>query len=304
MPASAPGLRDPAVPVRAPIRFVAGLSELAGRYDLILCDVWGVLHDGITAFPAAGEALGRFRAGGGRVVLVSNAPRPGPVVARQLDELGVPRGAYDDIRTSGDLTRAIVEGNGARPVHHIGPERDLKLFEGLAAPFSTLDAAEYVVCTGLFDDETETVADYAETLRRMRERRLVMVCANPDLVVERGDQLILCAGALAAAYEALGGAVLMPGKPHPPIYETALAVGSGLLGRPALPSRTLAIGDAIRTDVAGGVAAGLDTLLVARGIHAGELGWNGSALDREAARSWLAGQAATPTLIAPDLRWA
>lgn len=299
----APALGDPASPERASTLFVAGLSSLAGRYDLVLCDVWGVLHDGVTAFTAAADALTRFRAGGGRVVLVSNAPRPGHVVTRQLDQLGVKRSAYDAIRTSGDLTRTIVAEHGARPVHHIGPDRDLKLFEGLDARFAPLAEAEYVVCTGLIDDETETVADYGARLRAMRERDLLMVCANPDLVVERGLSLIPCAGALAAAYEALGGRVVMPGKPHPPIYEAALALGSGLLGRPVEGARVLAVGDAMRTDVAGGDAAGLDTLLVARGIHAGEIGFSEGELERELALGWLSRQPVQPTWVATTLSW-
>jgi HAD superfamily hydrolase (TIGR01459 family) len=281
---------------------VSGLSELARRYDLILCDVWGVLHDGVRGFGSAGDALTRFREGGGCVVLVSNAPRPGPVVAAQLDELGIPRDAYDRVVTSGDLTRAVVAARGAEIVHHIGPARDLKLFEGLEARFGTVETAGYVVCTGLFDDETETAADYEAALRTMRERNLWMVCANPDIVVERGDRLIPCAGAIAAAYEDIGGRTYTGGKPHPPIYEAALAQGADALGRTPDPARVLAIGDAIRTDVAGGRGFGLDVLMIARGIHAGELGV-GVSFDAAAAIAWLGGQAVRPTSIAEDLRW-
>lgn len=285
------------------VGFVHSFEEIAEDYDLILCDVWGVLHDGLKAFPAAGEALTRFRQKGGRVVLVSNAPRPGWLVVKQLDQYGVPKTAYDDVRTSGDLSRAIVAENGSKAFHHIGPERDLGLFRGLDGRASTLDEAEYVVCTGLFDDETETAADYADTLAAMRERDLLMICANPDLVVERGHQLIVCAGAIAAAYEDLGGRTITPGKPHRPIYEAALALGGELMGRPVDRTRVLGVGDAIRTDIAGGHGAGIDTLLVARGIHALELGATQDAIDPELAVAWSQGQDFRPTYVIHDLTW-
>ena len=290
-------------PAPRPVSFVRSFAEIADRYDLVLCDVWGVLHDGLEAFPAAGEALTRFREKGGRVVLVSNAPRPGWLVVRQLDQYGVPKSAYDDVRTSGDLSRAIVAENGTKAFHHIGPERDLGLFRGLDGRATDLDEAEYVVCTGLFDDETETADDYAETLARMRERDLVMVCANPDLVVERGHKLIVCAGAVAAAYEEIGGRTITPGKPHRPIYEAALERGSELLGGALDRSRALGVGDAIRTDIAGGHGAGIDTLLVARGIHAVELGASHEGIDPDFAVRWAAGQPVRPTWVIHDLTW-
>ena len=292
-----------ALPGQSATALVPGFASLAPRYDLILCDIWGVLHDGLKAFPDAGAALGRFREGGGRVVLVSNAPRPGFAVAKQLDELGVPRAAYDGIVTSGDLTRAVVLERGRQALHHIGPERDLPLFEGTPARFAPLDSADYVVCTGLFDDEHETVVDYEPTLRRMRERDLWMVCANPDIVVERGEQLILCAGALAAEYEALGGETYAGGKPHRPIYEAALAQGARHLGSPPAHSRILAIGDAIRTDVAGAHGFGIDALLIARGIHARELGYSPGKLEAEQALGWIRSQEFQPRAVAPELVW-
>jgi HAD superfamily hydrolase (TIGR01459 family) len=285
------------------LEFVSRFEALAPRYDLLLCDIWGVLHDGLTAFPEAGAALQRYREGGGRVVLVSNAPRPGSSVAAQLDEMGVLRTAYDDIVTSGDLTRAKVIEHGADRLHHIGPERDLPLFDGLPARFASLDDADYVVCTGLFDDEHETLADYDATLHRMRERRLSMVCANPDIVVERGHKLILCAGALAAAYEALGGETYAGGKPHRPIYQAAIAKGGELLGSTPEPSRVLAIGDAVRTDVAGARTFGLDALLIARGIHAAELGYRPGVVDEARALAWLGEQDFQPSAVAPELVW-
>lgn len=293
-----------AQPALAAIEFVPGLGVLASRYDVLFCDVWGVLHDGITAFPVASDTLARYRAGGGRVVLVSNAPRPGPDVARQLDGLGTSRDAYDAVVTSGDITRAAIAERGTRRVYHIGPARDLGLFEGTTARFVGLDEAEYVICTGLFEDETETVADYQPALEQMKRDGLAMICANPDIVVERGHRLIPCAGALAAAYEAIGGAVTTGGKPHRPIYEAAVAEAARLLGREPDRARILAVGDAIRTDVVGGRAFGLDVLLIARGIHAPELGLDASGtIPRDTALAWLADQEARPTAVTATLAW-
>lgn len=287
------------------VEVIAGLAPIASRYDLILCDVWGVLHNGLEAHPGAGEALSRYRARGGSVVLISNAPRPGSAVLEQLDELRVPRAAYDAIVTSGDLTRnAIIERIG-QTLHHIGPARDRPLFAGLELSFGDLERADYVVCTGLLDDERETAEDYRPTLRRMLERRLLMVCANPDLVVERGDALIPCAGALALLYEREGGAVFYAGKPHLPVYEAALAIGTRLnRGTPIPRERVLAVGDAIRTDIAGAVAAGMPSLLVADGIHALEMGVGQNDLGAGSmAQRWLAQQPVRPDAVIEALVW-
>jgi HAD superfamily hydrolase (TIGR01459 family) len=283
------------------IAFITGLAELAPRYDVILCDVWGVLHDGIVGFPAARDALARFRAGGGTVVLVSNAPRPGHVVEGQLERLDVV--AHDAIVTSGDLTRKVVIERQDQSLYHLGPDRDLPIYDGVAARFETVDKADYVVCTGLLNDDTDTLEDYAPLLQRMRERDLWMLCANPDIVVERGERLLYCAGALAAAYEQLGGRTYYPGKPHLPIYEEALDVAARLRGAAPEAGRVLAIGDAIRTDVAGGRAAGLDVLMIVRGIHAAEIGYEGGPLDPERVKGWLNSQAVRPTAIASELTW-
>src|SRR3954471_9182024 len=288
-------------PAAGEIPIVTSLTEIAPRYDVLLCDVWGVLHDGIVGFQAARDALVRFQAGGGTVVLVSNAPRPGHVVAGQLETLQV--AAFDAIVTSGDLTRSVVIERQEQTLFHLGPDRDLPIYDGVPAKFGSVDSADYVVCTGLLNDETETPEDYLPLLRRMRERDLWMLCANPDLVVERGDRLIYCAGALAAAYEQLGGRTYYPGKPHRPIYDEALAVSGRLRGAAPEPRRVLAIGDAIRTDVAGGRGAGLEVLMIVRGIHAAELGYEGGQLDAARVRSWLADQPVRPTAVAAELIW-
>ena len=210
---------------------IAGLSALAGRYDVLLCDVWGVIHDGAAAHPAACDALQRFRAGGGTVVLVSNAPRPGRAVAPQLAGYGVPDGAFDAIVASGDVSRAVLAARPGVRVFHIGPDRDLPLFEGLDARRVPLDEAELVLCTGPWNDEVETPEDYRALLQDVLARRLMMVCGNPDVVVERGGRLIYCAGAIADLYAAMDGEVLYAGKPHPPIYRQALAAAGRCAAR-------------------------------------------------------------------------
>lgn len=256
----------------APLELTPHFSALAGGYDALLCDVWGVVHNGVVAPPEASDALVRFRAGGGRVVLISNAPRPGSVVARQLATLRVPRAAYDAIVTSGDVTRGIIAEHGDAPVFQLGPPRDEAVFEGLAAPRVRFEDAAYVVCTGLFDDETQTPDDYRGLLERMRARELAMICANPDVVVERGERLLYCAGALADLYAQMGGAVVYTGKPYRPIYERALRQAEAARGGGIAPERVLAIGDSLRTDVAGAQGFGIDCLFVTSGIHAEALG--------------------------------
>ena len=246
---------------------------MARGYDVLLCDVWGVVHNGLTAFADACAALHRFRLGGGCVILITNAPRPDSSVARILDRLGVPRDSYDAIVSSGDVTRGVVASRLDKSVFHLGPPRDLPIFHGLDVTFTGVESADYVVCSGLFDDSKETPDDYRALLARMRGRGLFMVCANPDIVVERGDTLVYCAGALADAYAALGGEVLYCGKPHAPIYRAALAAAATARGDAAVPlERVLAIGDSVRTDLKGAAAFGIDSVFVTSGIHAEEYG--------------------------------
>jgi len=267
------------------IPLIGGLSALAGRYDAILCDIWGVLHNGHNAFPRASEALVAFRRGGGTVVLLTNAPRPSPPIREQALGFGVAAEAFDEVVSSGDVAIDLIAAREGEAVHHIGPERDLALFAA-AAPRMSAPArlvgpkeAAYVLCTGLFDDAVETPDDYADSLAAFAARGVPFVCANPDLVVHRGAKLIYCAGALAAAYEALGGKTVYAGKPYPSIYEAALARIAALRGGPIARARVLAIGDALRTDLAGAAAMGLDALFVADGIHRDEIHGPGAAPD-------------------------
>ncbi|WP_430911433.1 TIGR01459 family HAD-type hydrolase [Methylobacterium sp. sgz302541] len=312
MPAQAiPAARPPADPT-PPV--LDGLRQIAEGYDLILCDVWGVLHDGIRGHRAAAEALIRFRAlppdgRPRRVVLVSNAPRPWEGVQRILDGFGVDRDAYDAILTSGDLTRgmiATVQAERGRdiPIHHLGPERDAGIFDGLGLSLVPATDCRLVVCTGLLDDDVETVEDYRARLADFRGRGVPMICANPDLVVERGGRLIPCAGLIAAAFAESGGVVTYAGKPHRPIYEEALAMAGRLDGRePPAKARVLALGDALRTDIAGADGFGLPNLLVARGIHAAELGLTADSGDLGGLADWLATKPVRPGAVIEHLTW-
>jgi HAD superfamily hydrolase (TIGR01459 family) len=248
-------------------------APLARDYDVLLCDVWGVVHNGLAAFPEACDALRQFRAERGPVILITNAPRPGAAVARILDRLSVPRQAYDAIVSSGDVTRGVVESRLDERVFHLGPARDRPIFSGLDVSFAPVETADYVVCSGLFDDTIETLENYRELLAAMRARSLLMVCANPDIVVERGEELVYCAGALADAYAELGGEVLYCGKPYAPIYEVARGRAASFRGgEPPALERVLAIGDSVRTDLQGAAAFGVDCLFVVSGIHAEEFG--------------------------------
>jgi len=250
---------------------IRSLDEIAGRYAAILCDVWGVLHNGVHAFSDAASALAAARGKGLAVVLVTNAPRPAEGVVRQIRALGVPDDCWDRIITSGDVTRDLIAA-GPRRIFHLGPDRDLVLFDGLDVELADEFEADAVVCTGPFNDEIETPEDYVDMLRRFRSRNLPFICANPDIVVERGDRLIWCAGALARDYGHLGGRTLIAGKPHAPIYEAALKAASEVLGRAVGPRDALAVGDGILTDVKGAENFGIDVLYVSAGIHAREYG--------------------------------
>jgi HAD superfamily hydrolase (TIGR01459 family) len=249
------------------LRFAERLSELVDGVEIILSDIWGVVHNGLEAFPEACEALHTYRQRGGTVILITNAPRPADSVQRQLRKLGVADGIYDAIVSSGDLTRHFVADHPGKKMFWLGPDRDSSIYRGLDAVTAPLEQADYIVCTGLFDDETESAEDYRAMMLQARERKLPLVCANPDIVVERGDRLIYCAGAIAELYRELGGEVIFYGKPHRPIYERAMALASECRGSPAPLDRVLAIGDSVRTDLTGAHGFGIDCLFVTRGIH-------------------------------------
>ena len=249
------------------LRFVEGLRDLADRVEVVLSDIWGVVHNGVEAFPEACEALHTYRSRGGTVILITNAPRPADSVQRQLRKLGVADETYDAIVSSGDLTRHYVAEHPGQKVFLIGSERHDTIHRGLDLTLSPLEQADYILCAGLFDDETETAEDYRAMMLKARERDLTLICANPDIVVERGDRLIYCAGAIAELYRELGGKVIFYGKPHRPIYERAVALAAEHGGHEIRLDRVLAIGDSVRTDLAGAHGFGIDCLFVTRGIH-------------------------------------
>lgn len=285
------------------ITAVAGLSELASRYDVLLCDVWGVIHNGRESFPEACSALARFAAERGPVILISNAPRPGSDVLPQLNSLAVPRNAFSAIVTSGDATRAELARRAGRSCWVIGPDRDAPLFEGLDVPRAGPEDADYICCTGLENDEAETPEDYRARLTAAAVRKLPFVCANPDRVVQRGDKLIWCAGGLADVYSELGGEVIMAGKPFAPVYALALAEAEARLGRSLDRSRVLCIGDGLPTDVKGAQAQGLDCLFIANGIHGKELSDEAGRADAAKADAFLIAAGTAARWLSGDLVW-
>jgi HAD superfamily hydrolase (TIGR01459 family) len=279
-----------------------GLSDLIDHYDVLLSDVWGVIHNGRESFPAACAALARWRAERGPVILISNSPRPSADVVAQLDALGVPRDSWSAFVTSGDATRLLLAERAPGPAWRLGPDRDAPLYEGLGLSFESLDKAAFIACTGPIDDETEGPGDYQDRFEDAAARGLEMVCANPDIVVQRGDRLIYCGGALAQLYETLGGKVVMAGKPHAPIYELCVAQAERLTGGPVARSRMLCIGDGVATDVKGANAQGLDVLFIAAGIHGGET-ITPEGLDAAAVESLLRQEGAQARWAMADLAW-
>ncbi|MFP3921992.1 MAG: TIGR01459 family HAD-type hydrolase [Dichotomicrobium sp.] len=277
------------------------IAPLTAAYSAWFCDVWGVVHNGITPHDSAVQACQAFRDRGGVVVLLSNSPRHGDGVAAQLDRIGVPRSAYDTLVTSGDVARALMLRRGGDKVFLLGPERDRPMLDGLDIQLVGPDEAEVVLCSGLFDDETETPEDYTDLFTRLRARSLPMICANPDLMVERGDRLVYCAGALAARYGEMGGEVVYTGKPHPPIYDLARERLHALAG--AVPdSNILAIGDGVKTDIAGAIAEGLDAVFVASGLHVRDMDAS-DALDGAAIAELFAGSPTKPVAAMKRLAW-
>ncbi len=292
---------------------IANLSDVAARYDAVFCDLWGCLHDGVTPFPSAVAALQDYRKQGGLVVLLTNAPRPNPSVIKQLDGIGVPRDAWDIVVTSGDAAQyAMLSGAVGTRVHHIGPSKDEPFFTDFAddladyaktrPPISrvALKDAQGIVCTGLTDDMTETPDDYRAALLLGKTLGLPMLCANPDIIVDLGDKRIYCAGALAQAYEEMGGTALYFGKPHPPIYDLARR-RLGAIAKGADP-QVLAIGDGIATDIQGGMGEGIDTLFVTGGIAADQFGADSDHPDKGLLEEWLVGRQMSPTFAIGKLR--
>ncbi len=287
---------------------ISKLSDVSGRYDALFCDLWGCLHNGFHPFPEAVEALRAFRAKGGTVVLLTNAPRPKPSVLRQLDRIGVPRDCYDEVVSSGDASQAaMVAGLVGRKVYHLGPAKDNGFFtemaEGLDASAIRrvpLEEAEGIVCTGLFDDQTETPEDYRATLLYAKNKGMKLLCTNPDIVVDMGDKRVYCAGAIAALYTEMGGESYYFGKPHPPIYDLARRRLNAI--RKAPDDYILCVGDGITTDIQGGIGEGLDTLFVSGGLAAEEFGDDPLNPDPEKLEAFFARHRLSPLMVIPVLR--
>jgi HAD superfamily hydrolase (TIGR01459 family) len=259
-------------------RIIETLDEIDPGYRVLYCDLWGCLHDGVRVFPAAVAALERFRERGGIVVLMTNSPRPSQGVEAQIAAMGAPRSCYDLLVSSGDAAQtAMVAGQFGRKVYHIGPTRDLGFFEDpegrrFDIELVTLEEAEGIVCTGLFDDRTETPDDYRATILYGKTKGLKLLCANPDVIVDVGDERVYCAGAIAQAYSEAGGHSYYFGKPHPPIYALARRLLEQRTGYEPLPDEVLVVGDGIATDISGAMGEALDSVFVTGGLAAEETG--------------------------------
>ncbi len=286
-------------------RIIGSLAEIATDYDVLFCDLWGCVHNGITAYPAAIAALQEFRRGGGQVCLMTNAPRPAAQVEASFGRLGIPRDAWDVIVTSGDAAQdAMFAGAVGRKVWHLGPAKDDSFFDvppewNDAPPIERvpLEEAEGIVCTGPFDEDTETPEDYRARLLLSRVEGMKLLCANPDIVVDLGERRIYCAGAIAEFYTDLGGDSLYFGKPHPPIYDLArrkLNLKDG--------ARVLCVGDGINTDIAGAVGEGLDSIFITGGLAAEHMGDDVEAPDPVRLEDWLRQRMVDPTFAMGRLR--
>lgn len=257
-------------------RIIQNLAEISHRYDAVFCDLWGCLHNGVSPFPDAVEALMTFRAAGGKIVLLTNSPKPRAGVATQLTEIGVPEACWDVIATSGDSARlAMFQKAVGTRVYFIGEERDLPFFEPIhllqdcpRIERVPLAEAEGIVCTGPFDPMADPDVNRADFLYA-KQKGLTMLCANPDIVVDKGETRQWCAGALAKLYTEMGGQALYFGKPHPPVYDLARR-RLAALGQSVPDSRILCIGDGILTDVRGALGEDLDSLFITGGLAAKE----------------------------------
>lgn len=289
-------------------QIIQSLDDIEAGYRVLYCDLWGCLHDGVAAFPDAVAALERFKARGGAVALVTNAPRPARDIGLQLLRLGVPRGCYDVIASSGDAAQeALAAGMFGRRVYHIGPERDRGFFiDETGHPYDILrvplEEAEGIVCTGLFDDRVETPEDYRATILYGKTKGLKMLCANPDIVVDVGETRIYCAGAIAAAYAEAGGQVQYFGKPHPPIYRLARSRLTRVIGTEPQSDEILCIGDGIATDIQGAMGENLDALFITGGLAAEETGTNEAGPDPALLAAYLKSARLSPKLAMSYLR--
>lgn len=292
-------------------RIITRLADISGAYDVLFCDLWGCLHNGREAYPAAVAALQAFRAKGGRVILLTNAPRPARFVEEALARLAVPRDCWDLIVSSGDAAQyAMFTGSVGHKVWHLGPEKDNGFFDHVPADLTgeppimrvPLDEAEGIVCTGPFLEDSEVPDDYRDRFLLAKTRGLKLLCANPDLVVDFGDRRIYCAGALAGLYDEMGGESLYFGKPHPPIYDLARRRLAALTGHEPDNGAILAIGDGIGTDIQGAIAEGIDALFVTGGLDAERFGADVEHPDPARLEAYLASRQLDPSYSIGRLR--
>lgn len=283
-------------------RIIDSLSGISDGYDAIFCDLWGCYHNGVEVYPAAVAACKAFRKKGGTVILLTNAPRPAPSVKRMLDRMGAPEDSYDRIVSSGAACQAALTGGrfGDR-FHYVGPDRDLHMLGDVGLEPAPLEQATAILLTGLRDDSIEGPEDYAGEIADWAARGLPVLCANPDIIVDRGHERLWCAGAIARDFEAAGGEVIYFGKPHLPVYDRCHEVLREL-GRNIPKGRVLAIGDGILTDVPGGIAAGLDTLFVTGGLAAQDLGPDPEHPQQDLLDAFLAESGLTPQFAIGRLR--
>ena len=286
----------------SPPRLLAGLSAIASDYDAILCDVWGVIHNGKEAFAHACHALQEFRDAIGPVILITNAPVPKDRVTRLFPKFGVPMDCFDDVIASGDATRNELKLLAPGPVYRIGLDEDFGVYASLPLDFSDDPAvAKVICCTSLRDYPNGTPEPYRHELKRLAAHDLPMLCANPDVQFRQGDRLIWSAGSLAAIYEEEGGTVIRPGKPDAPIYKLAMERAGEITGRSLPPSRILAIGDGPITDILGANRQGFDALFIGGGIHGHSMG-QGDAFLTSAAQI-LEADSVTAKYAMPELAW-
>lgn len=284
------------------IPIVPSLEPLVATKSMLLVDIWGVMHNGVSPYLSAAAACTSFRQKGGVVLLLSNSPRPAPSLVQQLKSIGVPASAYDAVLSSGDAALLLIQkaAEEGRKISHIGPERDLGLFACLTQKLVSHSQAQTVVCSGLYDDESEGPENYIDVLKELASRNVLMICANPDITVERGGKIIYCAGAIAQTYEALGGIVEYVGKPYLPIYKLAFERLAELSGQTQINSReVLAIGDGVGTDMEGAHAAGIDAVFIASGVHVGHKG----TLDEGLLMKLFKGTPFRPIAAMQELRW-
>jgi len=290
-----------------PFSMMAGLAPIAKKYDAFILDLWGVVHNGIEPYPGVHDCMAKLREDGRKLLLLSNAPRTNDFVQEFLENMGVERSEYDDILTSGDMARIVLRDEkldfltgGNKTFYQIGADRDRGLDDGLSyTRVYDVHEAEFVICTGLSYDVTETPEDYRPLLEQAVSRKLPMLCANPDLTVMRGETMHYCAGSLAQLFETLGGSVELFGKPYPWAYKMAMEV----LGVTD-PSRVLAIGDSMRTDIKGAVGAGIDNVLVSGGIHAKDWGLSEGARPSMAqVDALIAEHGFSPTYVIGQMSW-